>query len=152
RDLCGRGRRPERRRAFGRGPGQHVQQLAAAGGGQRRLAGERRAPELQGVADRRPADELVHGRSRRPEWRWAGGHRRRRLSHPRTVRPSRPHLDVDQPEGGPMTLRDRLLFAAIVSELVVGSALILRKRMTPTPPVPDLSAVDAKTAEYIREH
>jgi tetratricopeptide (TPR) repeat protein len=49
-------------------------------------------------------------------------------------------------------LRNQILIAVIVAELVVGTALILGERLTPTPPVPDLSAVDARTADYIREH
>jgi tetratricopeptide (TPR) repeat protein len=50
-----------------------------------------------------------------------------------------------------VTRRDRVFITIIAAQLVVGGAFLARKRMAPTPPVPDLSAVDAKTADYIRE-
>jgi tetratricopeptide (TPR) repeat protein len=50
-----------------------------------------------------------------------------------------------------MTSRDWVLAGVIGLELAVGAVLFVRKRSAPTPPVPDLSFVDARVAAHVRE-
>lgn len=50
-----------------------------------------------------------------------------------------------------MTRRDWILIGAIGIELAVGAFLVVRKRSVPTPPVPDVSFVDARVAAHMRD-
>jgi tetratricopeptide (TPR) repeat protein len=46
---------------------------------------------------------------------------------------------------------DWVLVVVIAAELAVGGFLFVRNRLVPTPPVPDLSIVDARVASHVRE-